>query len=284
MNWEETILHARNTEEYKQLIEQAYLDADLARNVENFIRSDEFLETLNLIGKYFQREEASGKIKILDIGAGNGISSIAFALKGFSVVSVEPDPSNTVGFGAINFLKNEYGLTDLFIDSSYGESLAFNDESFDIVYARQAMHHAQDLDLFVSEAARVLKKNGLFITCRDHVANDAKQKEIFLKTHPLQKFYHGENAFSIDEYQQAFFNAKLNVIAQFGHLDSVINYNPQTKNSIVNEFREVLENKLHFKIPNQTHLNKFIFWLFKWKTNNLHNFAGRLYSFIAQKS
>ena len=281
MTWEETILFARENNDFKQLIVDSYLSSDLKKNVESFIKSEEFIETLRLINKYSITKNES--IKILDIGAGNGISSIAFALNNFNVTAIEPDLSNTVGANAITILKNEYNLSNIIVNSSYGESLPFEDESFDIVYARQAMHHANNLDLFVKESARVLKRNGLFFTCRDHVVNDAGQKAEFLKNHPLQKFYNGENAFSIKEYKNAFIKADLIIKEKLGPLDSIINYSPQKKEDLAKEFKTILEKKIYFKLPNTNILNTIIFTIFKLKTNNLYNNPGRLYSFIAHK-
>lgn len=282
MNWEETIVYARQTEEYREVIVHAYLDKDLKKNVENFRSSEEFKESLRLIANYI-KPVSGRKLRLLDVGAGNGISTLAFALEGFSVVAVEPDPSATVGAIAIHLLKQDYRLTDIEIDSAYGESLSYENDSFDIVYARQAMHHAHDLNGFVAEAARVLKPNGILMTCRDHVVNDQQQKETFLNTHPFQKLYHGENAFSREEYRNAFSKAGLTIVEELGHLDSVINYSPQTKKEIVADFRKILERKTRLKVFGGTYLDSLIFSLFKWKTGNLHDFAGRLYTFVARK-
>ena len=96
MTWEETIISIRENEEFKDLVEKAYFDEDLELNVKRFESSEEFNETLKIINKYAPRAKS-----ILDIGCGNGISSINFALKNYHVAAVEPDSSNTVGAGAI---------------------------------------------------------------------------------------------------------------------------------------------------------------------------------------
>lgn len=284
MTWEETIVHARKTPEYRQVIEDAYLGENLSRNVENFINSEEFGETLNLIKINHPEYDTNNTLTLLDLGAGNGISTIAFALKGFRVTAVEPDPSDTVGAGAIRQLKADYGLKNIEVHSFYGESLGFPDASFDLVYARQAMHHASNLEKFVKESCRVLKPGGLLITCRDHVVNDEKQKEDFLKAHPFQKFYHGENAFSLEQYRRAFSNAGLKVRSELGHLDSVVNYSPQTKQSVTEGFKKIFAQKLKIRLFKIRLFDRWIFEFFKWKTNNLQDFAGRLYTFVAQKN
>lgn len=284
MTWEETIIFIRQKKEFGELVENTYLDADLHKNVEKFKTSLEFTETRQRLQQYLNHNIPSKQLRLLDIGAGNGISSVAFALHDFQVTAIEPDPSETIGCGAIHSLKSAYTLQNLQIISSYGESLPFEDGSFDIVYARQAMHHARDLNLFVKEASRVLKKGGLVFTCRDHVVNDEQQKMEFLKSHPLQDYYEGENAFSLIEYSHAFKQAGLNTLEVLGPLDSAINYSPKTKQELLKEFRVVLRKKILVPIPKTPLFDKLIFQFFKWRTKNLYNEPGRLYTFIAKKS
>lgn len=284
MTWEETIIFIRQKKEFGELVENTYLDADLRKNIEKFKSSLEFTETLQRLRRHLNSGTPSKNIRILDIGAGNGISSVAFALHDFQVTAIEPDTSDTIGCGAIQFLKSAYHLQNLDIISSYGESLPFEEESFDVVYARQAMHHAKDLSLFVKEASRVLKKGGLMYTCRDHVVNDAQQKKEFLSKHPLQHFYEGENAFSLTEYTTAFKQAGLSVLEELGPLDSAINYNPKTTQELLTEFRTILKRKMPLSIPKVPLFDKLIFKFFKWRTHNLYHEAGRLYTFIAKKS
>lgn len=227
MTWEETIRMVRKDPGYKSVITQSYLNEDLIGNTERFAASVEFDETMKLIKAY-----APNAKTILDIGAGNGISTIAFARKGYAVTAAEPDPSNTVGCGAIAFLVNNYQLGNVNTVQSYGEDLPFEDESFDIVYARQAMHHAAHLQGFINEAARVLKKGGLLLTVRDHVIFNSSDKAVFLQTHPLQKFYGGENAFTPEEYSGAMKQAGLQVERQLKYFDSPINFFPENEEDI----------------------------------------------------
>ncbi len=289
MTWEETIQYIRTKPEYKYLVEKAYLEENLPLNVERFIKSEEFLETLAILKKYQPMATS-----ILDIGAGNGISSIALALSGYQISVVEPDKSETIGAGAIRKLKEHYQLSNIEIFEAFAEEIQFPDEHFDIVYARQCMHHAYHLEKFVAEAGRVLKKGGLFITVRDHVVFDSKDKEWFLEMHPLQKFYGGENAFSAEEYKSAMKKAGLEVVQEFKHFDSVINYFPSTKDEIENyqknqtKLREAhLIHKIGF-LGKISFLKKLYHLYLDKKVGKIlpldeKNIAGRMYSYLCIK-
>lgn len=289
MTWEETIQYIRTKPEYKYLVEKAYLEENLPLNVERFIKSEEFLETLAILKKYQPMATS-----ILDIGAGNGTSSIALALSGYRVSVVEPDKSETIGAGAIRKLKEHYQLSNIEIFEAFAEEIQFPDEHFDIVYARQCMHHAYHLEKFVAEASRVLKKGGLFITVRDHVVFDPKDKEWFLEMHPLHKFYGGENAFSAEEYKNAMKNAGLEVVQEIKHFDSVINYFPSTKYEIENyqknqiKLREAhLIRKIGF-LGKISFLKKLYHLYLDKKVGKIlpldeKNIAGRMYSYLCIK-
>lgn len=287
MTWEETIQYIRTKPEFTDLVAKAYFEEDLSLNVERFRKSGEFIETIKLLQEF----QPNAKI-ILDIGSGNGISAIAFALEGYDVVTIEPDGSETIGAGAIRKLKEYYKLTNIDIYEAFAEELQLKDESFDIVYTRQCLHHAYDLDKFVGEASRVLKKGGLFISLRDHVIFDEQDKEWFLENHPLQKFYGGENAFTALQYRNAMEQSGLQVIKELKYFDSIVNYFPLSK-------LDIESSKAAEKDSVIAHLNKRLGWLSRLSfVQNLYlkkigfdlkdcfnenKIPGRIYSYIAIK-
>lgn len=290
MTWEETIIQIRKQPEFAEMVEKAYFDANLVLNVERFRASKEYAETKKIIAEFYP---SSSRIKILDIGSGNGISAISFALDENHVSAVEPDRSETVGSGAIRKLAEHYQLPGFTVHDIYAEKLPFESNEFDLVYIRQAMHHAHDLKKFVSEAARVLKKGGLLLTIRDHVVYDAKDKQWFLDTHPLQKYYGGENAFSYNEYKYAMEAAGLKIKRVLKHFDSVINYFPIEK-SVVQRMeanretliRESLSRKLPSFLLKNSLIKKYYSSYVESKLGPALNEAtipGRMYSFIAIK-
>jgi SAM-dependent methyltransferase len=287
MTWEETIKYIRSQPEYKLLIENAYFEEDLHLNVERFIISLEFLRTLELLKKY----SPDGKT-LLDIGSGNGISAVALALKGYKVIAAEPDPSETIGAGAIRKLKAYYRLDNLEVREEFGEEIHSPSEYFDIVYTRQCMHHANNLEKFIGEASRVLKREGILITVRDHVVFNEKDKNWFLKSHPLHRFYGGENAFLPEQYRQAMQNAGLTIQKELRYYDSVINYFPLTekeKEELPDSMETSLRNSLKKRIGDLARV-PFVFDLYKWKVGFSKKDAvdekrvpGRMYSYIAKK-
>lgn len=287
MTWEETIRFIRTQPEYNYLVDKAYFEEDLSLNVERFKQSEEFIETLKLLKQY----QPNAK-KILDIGSGNGISAVAFALEGYDVVTIEPDTSDTVGAGAIRKLKTHYNLTNLEVYEAYAEELQLPNESFDIVYARQCMHHAYDLEKFVAEASRVTKKNGLFITIRDHVIFNEKDKEWFLENHPLQKFYGGENAFTPIEYKTTILNAGLKIEKEIKYFESIINYFPSSKEEVLNMFQVAKDkailhlNKKIGTLSKITFLQEMYFKKISLKKESIYDenkVPGRMYSYLCIK-
>jgi 2-polyprenyl-3-methyl-5-hydroxy-6-metoxy-1,4-benzoquinol methylase len=287
MNWENTIVEIRKNPDFNALVKDAYFDEDLSANVERFRKSFEFVETLKLLRSY--KPDAK---KLLDIGSGNGIAAVAFALEGYEVLAIEPDPSNTIGAGAIKILKEIYHLQNLEVSEQYAEDLIKQNEEFDFVYVRQALHHAYDLNLFVKSTASLLKRGGILLAVREHVIYNDMDKEWFLSSHPLQKFYGGENAFTLDEYKNSFKQARLDLLKMFGHFENVINYYPlsaqdilKLKNEEISFYKNYLRNK--YPIIGKTAFAWTCYKVLKNLSDNdfpsERKIAGRLYSFICEK-
>jgi len=218
--WEQAVQSLRDDPHQSILVQQCYFDDPLPEAAERFRQSEEWQETRNL----FRRID---KGDVLDLGAGRGIASYAFAREGYNVTALEPDPSPLVGAKAIGDMAGSTNLP-INIVIEWGEKLPFPDNNFDIVYARQALHHAHDLGLLCQEAARVLKPGGQFLAVREHVIARKADLPLFLDSHPLHHLYGGENAFLLDEYRNAIKSAGLTLQKTIAPLDSVINYAPRT--------------------------------------------------------
>ena len=240
MNWEQTILEVRANPAYEDLVREAYLGPNLEENVVRFSKSREFRETITELTSLAGNLE--GK-KMLDIGAGNGISA-----------------------------KKHKVEANVEVVEAWGESLPFADNTFDIVYGRQVMHHAHELSTFVSQGARVLRQGGVFMTTRDHVIKDDKDKVAFLERHPLHKYYGGENAFTLEEYSDAITDAGLTIMRSLDGADTAINYDPWGKKKVREKFGIVGAVPL---------LSDVLLYIVKLRLNRI---PGRLHTFIALKS
>src|SRR5438105_9238354 len=177
MTWEEAVRWYRRQLGNEAEVRNNYFDLPVRQAAERYAQSEEFQEVLHLLG-------AGAGRKILDLGAGNGIASFALAQNGWLVTALEPDPSTEVGAGAIRDLIESTGLP-ISIVQEVAENLPFAGESFDVVHARQVLHHATDLDGVTREIMRVHKRGGLCLATREHIADDEQQLNAFRNEHPL---------------------------------------------------------------------------------------------------
>src|SRR5579872_5236030 len=106
--------------------------------------------------------------RALDVGAGRGIGSYALAREGWQVCALEPDRSALVGAGAIRSMAAASGYPIEVFEAS-GEQLPFPNAHFDLIFARQVLHHARDLPLLLREVYRVLRPGGTLLALREHV-------------------------------------------------------------------------------------------------------------------
>jgi SAM-dependent methyltransferase len=97
--------------------------------------------------------------KILELGCGAGEASVYFAKKGAFVTATD------ISAGMLDItgkLADRFHVGVLLKKSESGK-IDFDDESFDIVYAANLLHHV-DIDETLQEASRVLKKGGVFVS------------------------------------------------------------------------------------------------------------------------
>ncbi|OUL37707.1 SAM-dependent methyltransferase [Nostoc sp. T09] len=275
LTWEEAVQWLINQPDKQELVRQCYYDEPLQLSAERFSNSEEWLAVKNLLKKYIPGQ-------VLDLGAGRGISSYAFAKSKCLVTALEPDPSPIVGSQAIQSLFNSTNLP-IQIVQEYGEILPFPENSFDIVYGRAVLHHACDLKQFCKEAARVLKPGGIFIATREHVISQKEDLPKFLDSHPLHFLYGGENAYRVQEYKQAIKAAELKLEKVLASYESVINYAPITQKEFESAIVSVLSYILGKKLATGLAANITVQQLAGWYKSRISNVPGRLYTFLAVK-
>lgn len=266
VSWEEAVNWLKSKPEQQELVKACFYDDTLTAAAERYYMSTEWRAVQQLIG-------SCRKGQALDIGAGRGISSYALASDGWAVTALEPDPSGVVGAGAIRALAAENKL-EISVVESWGEQLPFADGSFDLVYARQALHHARDLDALCREIYRVLKPGGTLLATREHVISRPEDLDTFLAGHPLHGLYGGECAYLLDRYRTAINASGIRLLRTLATYSSDINLYPVT----VAGLKEKVDKKLYISLP-ETVFRSFVIPLL----NLLHSEPGRLYTFIGRK-
>lgn len=226
VSWEGAVRTLIDDPNKQALVEACYFDLPLSSAAERYRQSEEWQAMRQIIGRPHGLA--------VDVGAGNGIVSYALAKDGWTVVAVEPDPSSLVGAGAIRALAAETGAV-IDVREGFGEGLPLQTGEANLVVARQVLHHARELPAFAKEIARVLAPGGKFVSTRDHVITGPEQLQAFLDAHPLHSLYGGENAFTAQEYRSAIEGAGLTIEKELGAFDTVINFAPQTPDSIRDE-------------------------------------------------
>jgi SAM-dependent methyltransferase len=267
MTFEEAVVHLREQDGMREVLYDSFLDEDTAAGAERFYRSDEFEAVLRLAGQ-------GARGTVVDVGAGTGIATFAFAKAGARLVySVEPDPSAIVGAGAIARVVSGLPVEVL---SDWGERVSLPDAVADVVYARQVLHHADDMATFVAECARLLRPGGTLIASREHVVSDSDQLEEFFASHAVHRLTGGEGAYPVSAYVEAIESAGLRVDRVLGPLDSVVNYYPLDVRKALRRKLGVLGTALSYVPP-----------VYKWALRRLapdaESVPGRLYTFVAVK-
>jgi SAM-dependent methyltransferase len=274
---EQAVSWLREQPNRQDLVYHCYYDDPLESAAERFSNSEEWHSIKDLLQKHLPG-------KVLDLGAGRGIASYAFAKTGCSVIALEPDPSSLVGATAIQTLVDRTNFP-IQIVQEYGEKLPFKDNHFDVVFARAVLHHARDLKQLCQEVARVLKRGGVFLATREHVISRKEDLQLFLDSHALHFLYGEENAYLLQEYLDAIGSAGLKIKKIMGPLESVVNYAPMNQQ----EFQAMIAVMLtQFRLGNRLSLwlasNPIFQRLYAHYLSQKIDTPGRHYSFLAIKN
>ncbi len=274
-SWEQAVASLLGDEKNIALAQDCYFDGTALQAAERYWGSEEWQELRRLL--------PANQGAALDVGAGRGIASYALARDGWKVSALEPDPSALVGAGAIRQVAAESGYPIVVVEA-FGERLPFEAGTFDLVVARQALHHARDLPALLRELYRVLRPGGRLIAARDHVISSHADLSRFFEVHALHKLYGGENAYLLGEYTAAIREAGFLLQEVIAPLESPINYAPLPRAKLAGAIAERVPNvlksrKLAERLLSSPRIMKAALSIIK----RIDNRPGRLYSFVAER-
>ena len=274
LTWESAVQLLIDDPSQEALVRACYFDRPVLEAAFRFWSSEEWATVRSFL--------PSLRGQALDIGAGMGIASYALARDGWNAVAVEPDSSSMVGARAIEALAQASGLP-IQIVNDHAEQLSFPDASFDLVHARQVLHHAADLEALCCEVFRVLKPGGIFIATREHVISGPSQLQAFLDRHPLHSLYGGEHAFTLEAYRRALIGSGLTIKKVLGPLESVINFAPLTEETLCAEISIRLTAFPLGKTVTRTFFETSLRSMALRVLSACDRRPGRLYTFVCQK-
>lgn len=272
--WDSAVRRLLNDETASDLVKACYFDQPVVDAIQRYHNSPEW----KAVQQYYPAERG----RALDIGAGNGIASYAMLRDGWVVSATEPDDSELVGRGAIAAWCDELNLS-MDVQDAFCEHLPFPDETFEFCFARQVMHHTQDLDLAFREIFRVLKPGGKLLTTRDHVVSSESQLLKFFDIHPLHRYYGGENAFRETVYTSSARDAGFVLERVLRSFDSPINLAPFSADDVIVKVSRLaargLASELLVKAAKSLRVESWLFPIM----SRCDRRPGRLMSLIATK-
>lgn len=108
---------------------------------------------------------------VLDVSTGAGHTALAFAPRVARIIAIDLTPAM---LDAARRLADELGVTNIDFKPADAHALPFDDNTFDLVTNRIALHHYTDARKAIAEMARVCKPGGI-VALTDNIVPPDKQ-------------------------------------------------------------------------------------------------------------
>ena len=144
---------------------------------------------------------------MLDIATGAGHTAIKIAPYVNEVVAVDISPNMLEEAKKLSIKRNVSNIKFVMSDA---ENLAFPNDAFDIITCRVAPHHFLNLNKFVKEMYRVLKKNGKVVMVDTWVPDDKIADAFINKIQKLRDPTHIRSRCG-SEWEKLFISADFNI-------------------------------------------------------------------------
>lgn len=110
------------------------------------------------LGRLVELTQPQANWQVLDVSTGAGHTALTFAPRVARVIASDVTPQM---LAAARKLAQERGIVNVEFRDADAHALPFDDESFDLVTNRIALHHYTDARKAISEMARVCKRGGI---------------------------------------------------------------------------------------------------------------------------
>jgi len=167
-----------------------------------------WVATQHAFGQLMARYVRPG-MRVLEVGAAKAWAGRFFLERGceYTACDVVSDPK--IGLGRSRFFIERFGHYEL-VAADF-ESLPFRAESFDLVFAIAALHHALDLKLMVSEMARVCKRGGIVAGLNEGVRSFRSSPDLDSQADE-KKYGINEHVYTLSDYALACWRNRLRVL------------------------------------------------------------------------
>jgi ubiquinone/menaquinone biosynthesis C-methylase UbiE len=145
--------------------------------------------------------------RVLDVATGPGYVAMAFAQAGCEVIGID---LTEAPLALAEQMRHERGLTNLRFRFGDAEHLPFEEQTFDIVVSRFALHHCLDPRLVLAEMTRVCRIQGI-VAVEDLVVSEYPRRAAYQNSFEQLRDPSHTRALPISEFLALFTSCDLEV-------------------------------------------------------------------------